>query len=317
MDLYAEPLGASVEEATHFVPRFGGAPANVALVLGRLGHPVRFVGAIGRDGFGTRIARSLAAEGVDTQALLRVPERTGITFVRRTVEGERSFLFYRSLGADAALSVEALAGLSPAAHDGARWVVLGTSALINPSMAEAVRYLVRGAVANGARVFVDLNARPHLWGGARDLRSAALELCAVASVVKASEEDCTALGVAPSLEALATLAPNSAVVLTLAERGAVARVEGVELRANAVPVEAVIDATGAGDAFVAGILAAIHSATDLERWERGLSAGCSLGAMACAGCGATDAVIPPWPEDVASVALPRGPWAEYKLTRDE
>ncbi|MEI8259814.1 MAG: PfkB family carbohydrate kinase, partial [Deltaproteobacteria bacterium] len=52
VDLFAWPRGSDVASATHFVPRQGGAPANVAVVAARLGAPVRFVGAVGRDGHG-------------------------------------------------------------------------------------------------------------------------------------------------------------------------------------------------------------------------------------------------------------------------
>jgi fructokinase len=72
VDLFAEPVDTPLDRAERFLPHLGGAPANVALALGRLGVPTRFVGAVGRDAHGQRLVRGLDEAGVDTSAMHRV-----------------------------------------------------------------------------------------------------------------------------------------------------------------------------------------------------------------------------------------------------
>ncbi len=301
VDLFATPRGAALDEAERFVPCLGGAPANVAVVLARLGIASRFVGAVGRDAHGDRLARALATAGVDTAALLRVPERTGMTFVRVAADGARSFLFYRAGGADYALSAEHLAALAAHPLEGARWLHVNSSALVAQPLAGAARWLLDAAADRGVPVSLDLNVRPHLWADPSALGSAVRDLAVRAAWVKSSEDDLAALGLPPTLDSLAALCPGAVPVLTLAERGAAARVgaTAVTRPAPRLAADAVVDATGAGDAFVAGVLATLweQGATpgtdafaDPRCWAAALTRGCVLGARAVTALGATEAL---------------------------
>lgn len=301
VDLFAEPLGRGVDEADRFAPHLGGALANVAVVAARLGASVRFVGAVGRDGHGERLLRELADAGVDVSRIARVPERTAVTFVRVAEDGARTFLFYRALTADQTLTASHMDVSRPL--EGARWLVTGTSAHIAEPLAAAARAIADEADANDIPRAVDLNVRAHRWPDRDAMREAVRRVAAGASLVKASEEDLAALDLPPSLDALRSLAPRAVPVLTLAERGAVALVAG---RALAVPAPAVpvVDATGAGDAFVGCVLAALQHHTwadargDVDLWARALEAACALGARAVTAAGATAAVRAPWPDPV-------------------
>lgn len=308
VDLYATPLGAPVEAATSFAPRLGGAPANVAIALGRMGIASRFVGAVGRDGHGARLVDGLRDAGVDVRCVARRAERTGITFVRVGGDGERAFLFYRSGGADFALEVDALrAGPDPLA--GARWVLFGSSAFVAEPLAAAARWLLDEALARGVGVVADLNVRAHLWRDPAALRAAVEALLGAARVVKASDDDLAAMGVAQDIDALVRRARGDALcALTFGARGWSAGRGERRWRGEAVPAEAV-DATGAGDAFVAGLLAGLRGAEDLDdpaRVEAALGAASALGARAVTAMGATDALRPPWPEAVSRVLEAQG-----------
>ncbi len=101
--------------AREFRRELGGAPANVATGLARLGVRSAIVGGIGIDKFGDALERHFIADGVSTSFLVRLPNRTGLTFVTRDQEGEPSFLFYRQDTADVALRPE-----HRDARDGAR-----------------------------------------------------------------------------------------------------------------------------------------------------------------------------------------------------
>jgi fructokinase len=304
VDLFSEPLGCTVGEARHFTPHLGGALANVAVTVARLGGPVRFVGAVGRDGHGERLLRELTAAGVDVSCVAQVPERTAVTFVQVGRGGKRSFLFHRAHTADQALTLECLD--IDRVFDGARWLVMGTSAHISEPLAGVARRLVCEAEGRGLLRAVDLNVRAHRWHDRDAMHAAVRHVTAGAVLVKASEEDLAALDLPVSLDALAGLAPRAAVVLTLAERGAVARVAGHELTV-AAPAVSCVDATGAGDAFVACLLTALYDRgvpsrdVDVAHWSRALEAACALGARAVTAVGATTALRAPWPDLVYHV----------------
>ena len=87
----------------------GGAPANVLAMLARLGHSGAFIGKVGSDMFGDHLESALTEAGIDTGGLVRdksVP--TTLAFVHTAQNGERSFSFYRSPGADMNLTAEEL-----------------------------------------------------------------------------------------------------------------------------------------------------------------------------------------------------------------
>lgn len=300
VDLYGIPLGASVEEASSFLPRLGGAPANVAIALGRMGIGARFVGAVGRDGHGERLVAGMRAAGVDVGCVARRAERTGVTFVRVSEGGARSFLFYRGGGADYALDLDDLrGGRDPL--EGARWILFGSSAFVAEPLARAARWLLDQALARGVAVVSDLNVRPHLWRDPDALRAAVDALLDASRVVKASDDDLRALGLDDTVDALCGRVRGDALaVVTRGARGWAAGMGARRWRGEAAHAEEV-DATGAGDAFVAGLLAGLPRPSALDdpgRVEVALGAASALGARAVMAIGATDALTSPWPEAV-------------------
>jgi len=101
IDFVSTESGVSLIEAPGFVKAAGGAPANVAVGLARLGVSTGFVGKVGDDDFGCFLAQTLAENGVDTSALLFSDEaRTALAFVSLRADGERDFMFYRHPSAD-------------------------------------------------------------------------------------------------------------------------------------------------------------------------------------------------------------------------
>lgn len=227
----------------------GGAPANLAVALARLGMRASIVGAVSRDAFGDALVARLRAFGVDTSSVVRLPNRTGLAFVRRDARGEPSFLFYRQGTADMAL---APAHLRPGMVR-ATFAACGTSTMVREPLASATRRFLDLARRAGAHVVVDLNVRVHLWSNARAMRAAAAELAERAALVKASRADLAAVG---GERFLRRHAPNATWILTAG--GGVARAIGAHGTVERAALRArCVDATGAGDAFLAGVLAVL------------------------------------------------------------
>lgn len=285
-------------DAATFERRLGGAPANVATGLARLGVRAAVAGGVGQDSFGDALALHLANDGVDTRFVTRLPNRTGVTFVTRDARGEPRFLFYRHDSADmATTNAHVDAWLRRGAE--ATWLLVGTSTLVVPRLARATWRLIERMSATGAHVHVDLNVRAHLWPSRAAMTRAIEALVARADLVKASDADLAAVAGDRGERWLARHAPNAAWLVTYGAKGA--RAVGVhgEVRVPSRRVRCV-DATGAGDAFIAGSLAALVAAgarpgtrawRDAEVWTRALEVGHILGAKAVGRVGAVAGLV--------------------------
>jgi fructokinase len=233
-----------------FRREIGGAPANLAIGLARVGAKSAVVGGVSRDAFGDALVARITTSGVDTSHIARLPERTGLAFVSRDARGEPSFLFYRHETADMRIAPKHVTHL-PAA----RFAVVGTSTLLGEPRASATRAFVRHASRSGAALVVDLNVRAHLWKSPRVMRSRIAELAREASLVKASRADLDALG---GRQFLVKNATRATWILTDGKHAAHAIGAHGEIALPALRAHCV-DATGAGDAFLAGVLAVLSA----------------------------------------------------------
>ncbi|CAN5354629.1 carbohydrate kinase [soil metagenome] len=286
----AERARAGEPIARLFRRELGGAPANFSVDLARIGVRAAVIGGVGRDAFGVALEQALAREGVLTEGLVRLPSRTGLAFVRRDEHGEPSFLFYRHETADMMVRARDLAPFR------ARWALVGTSTMLDPGLADATRAFLRHARRGGASVVVDLNVRVHLWKSRTVMRARIQELLRHADVVKASAPDLAAVGGETFLRKHARGA-----TWILTDGAALARAKGAfgEVSVPAKPVKCV-DATGAGDAFIAGVLAALLAANaspgtkaygDPQVFAAALAVGHKLGAKAVSRPGAVAGLV--------------------------
>jgi fructokinase len=270
-----------------FARRLGGASANTAVVLARLGVRALLVGGVGQDPLGDDLLRALTEARVDVSGVSRHPRRTGIVFVMRG-----RFVPYRSGTADAAVSAKDV----PRACGAAAWGVLGSSSLVGPELAGGAARFMDLVTRGGGRLAVDLNVRPHLWPSADAMRARAARIAHRAALVKASHTDLEKLAGSEKagLAWLAREAPRAVVLVTRAARPASAfGPHGrVDVRAHKVRC---VDPSGGGDAFLAGALAVLADAgpawTEPEVLTRALRIGHRLGASAVRRVGATDGTL--------------------------
>ncbi len=282
--------------ARTFRRELGGASANVSLVLARLGVKVGAVGAVGDDKLGDALRSELAASGVDVTGVARLKgSRTGITFVTRDATGEPTFVPYRQGTADLALDEAHV----PAGAAKVRFAVVCSTSML-PSLEGATKKFL-GALdkAKGALV-VDLNVRQHLWPDVESMRAAIAELASRAAVVKGSEKDLAALAGKRGMTWLEDNAKGATWVLTRGENGAACVGPHGQVTFPTKRVRC-IDATGAGDAFMAGLVAVIARSgakpgsaewKDPKLWSRAMEVGHMLGAKAISAVGATAGIGP-------------------------
>lgn len=256
VDLLPDRRGP-LEDCGRFAPCPGGAPANVATGLARLGRRVAFAGVVGDDPFGRMLAHALAGEGVSCHLRATAERPTGLWFVALDARGDRSF--FSPNARSSADKLLARADVDAAPLDRARWLHVGSSAHVLPQAQDALRAAAGAARARGVLLSFDPNVRAHLWDDLGACVRLCREIFPLCTVVKLSEEEAALLtGEADAERATAWLAGAGVPLacVTLAERGALVRRGADLLRVPAEPAE-VVDTTGAGDGFVAGLLTAL------------------------------------------------------------
>ena len=166
----------------------GGAPANVAAGLARLGVRAAFIGKAGNDVLGRFLERSVREAGVDTSGMILCEKPTTMALVSLDGEGNRSFSFVREHTADVELQPEEL---SAALLQGCRLLHFGTVSMTAEPSRSATKRAVEAARENGARISFDPNLRPGLWAREQDMLEAMEWGFGVSDYVKLSEEEQT------------------------------------------------------------------------------------------------------------------------------
>ncbi|OCC12483.1 PfkB family carbohydrate kinase [Streptomyces sp. PTY087I2] len=250
------------DDAAVRVAQPGGAPANVAVGLARLGGRPSFVGGLGDDAFADDIEAWLTGAGVDLSLSARSPLPTALAVADPGVHGN-TYRFHLGDTATFALPDRA----AEVTRFGAVYAG-GLAAVVGPA-AEVVAATARAA-ARGGVLAVDPNVREDRTLDPVRSVERLRELCALARVVKASDEDLVRLwpDAEPEASCRRLAAQGRLVVLTRGARGAVAYVQDAPaISVPARPVR-VVNTIGAGDAFMAGVLTWLGAETG---WRTELS----------------------------------------------
>lgn len=280
------------ESDGRLLPCPGGAPANVAVGIARLGGTSGFIGRVGDDPFGALMQRTLLTEGVDITYLKQDEwHRTSTVLVDLNDQGERSFTFMVRPSADLFLETTDL----PCWRHG-EWLHLCSIALsAEPSRTSAFTAMTAIRHAGGFVSF-DPNIREDLWQDEHLLRLCLRKALQLADVVKLSEEEWRLIsGKTQNDRDICALAKEYEIAMLLVTKGA----EGVvvcyrgQVHHFAGMSVNCVDSTGAGDAFVAGLLTGLSStglSTDEREMRRIIDLAQRCGALAVTAKGAMTAL---------------------------
>lgn len=280
------------ESDGRLLPCPGGAPANVAVGIARLGGTSGFIGRVGDDPFGALMQRTLLTEGVDITYLKQDEwHRTSTVLVDLNDQGERSFTFMVRPSADLFLETTDL----PCWRHG-EWLHLCSIALsAEPSRTSAFTAMTAIRHAGGFVSF-DPNIREDLWQDKHLLRLCLRQALQLADVVKLSEEEWRLIsGKTQNDRDICALAKEYEIAMLLVTKGA----EGVvvcyrgQVHHFAGMSVNCVDSTGAGDAFVAGLLTGLSStglSTDEREMRRIIDLAQRCGALAVTAKGAMTAL---------------------------
>src|SRR6266699_665108 len=272
VDLYGQQIGSRLEDVLTFRKAGGGCPANVAIGVARLGLKPALISRVGDEPMGRFVREQLAREGVESRGVQVDPQRL-TSLVLLGVRDEQTFplIFYRENCADSALCED---DIDEGFVASSRSILITGTHFSLPNAASAQRKAIATAKAHRARVILDIDYRPNLWGigghgagesryarSARvtDVLSSVLPDCDL--IVGTEEELHVAAGIEDTLGAIRRICALSSAVIVCKRgpRGCIVFPDRIPdaledgLVAAGLDVE-VYNVLGAGDAFLAGFL---------------------------------------------------------------
>ncbi|MQL74848.1 hypothetical protein Taro_007221 [Colocasia esculenta] len=304
IDFVPTVSGVSLAEAPGFLKAPGGAPANVAIAVARLGGRAAFVGKLGDDEFGHMLANILRDNGVvDAGICFDTGARTALAFVTLRADGEREFMFYRNPSADMLLT-EAELNLDLIRR--ARIFHYGSISLITEPCRSAHLRAMEVAKEAGALLSYDPNLRLPLWPSAEEAKKQIMSIWKKADIIKVSDVEFEFLTGKETVEddvAMSLWHPELRLLLvTLGEKGCKYYTKDFKGSVEGISVKTV-DTTGAGDAFIGAALRKL--ADDLSALQdEGKLRGLLRFANACGAITTTKkGAIPALPTELESLEL--------------
>ena len=254
IDFTAQETG-KLENAVTFRKNAGGAPANVAVCVSKLGGSANVITKLGKDGFGIFLENTLRKEGVGTDYVFTTDDaNTALAFVSRDETGERDFTFYRNPSADMLLNEDEVRSIPFEEGDILHY---GSVDLCDAPVRAAHRVAIDAAREVGALVSFDPNLRYTLWKSAQELLDTVRSFLPLADILKVSEEELFDItGIPNEAVAVRSLFRGKVklIFVTKGKNGAAAYTKTVYACASVDKSSPVVDTTGAGDSFIGTML---------------------------------------------------------------
>ncbi len=258
IDFIAENQGNDLSKAKVFTKKPGGAPANVACAIAKLGGRSKFIGSVGDDPFGDFLLNILKENNVDISLAQKVRTFTTLAFVSIAEDGERDFVFSRGADKELEYSSEVKKNFTNnIIHLGAATALLGGK--LEKTYGH---YFFDGLTTQNTFISFDPNFRADLW---RDEEAIFVKKCMPfiekADLCKFSFEEAQLLSRKEDLhEACDVLHDLGAkiITITLGSKGTLLSANQQKITIPSIDVKP-IDTTGAGDAFIGCLLYQIAS----------------------------------------------------------
>ncbi|NJL40298.1 MAG: carbohydrate kinase [Leptolyngbyaceae cyanobacterium RM2_2_4] len=292
-DLLSDQPGRPLEQVTSWTPYPGGAPANVACSLVKLGTSAGFIGCVGEDEPGRTLVDLLKEIGVDGSGIQRHPTApTREIYVVRTDTNDRIFAGFGDRDTAEFADTCLQADFVPVElFDAADFLVLGTLELAYPETRQAIERALELAEQHYVKILVDVNWRPMFWQDPEAAKQPIQDLIKRVDFLKLSEEEADWLFDTQDPGIIAhRLDDVEGVLVTAGSQGSAYCLSDNEGKLPAFSVEAE-DTTGAGDSFVAGFLHqvchnGVQSLSDPDEAKRTVTYASAVGALTTLRAGA-------------------------------
>ncbi|MEO1201624.1 MAG: carbohydrate kinase [Pseudomonadota bacterium] len=264
----------------------GGAPANAAVAVARLGGDAAFAGQVGNDQFGHFLLESLRLYGVDTSLAAVHPDApTALAFVFLDDDGERSFSFRRDRTADIVMTQE---NVSPDWFRDRPIVHFCSNTLTDEHIAAVTEYVVDEARHADATLSFDVNLRHNLWASGKADVKRVNALVRRADLAKLSREELDYLCEGDELAYLESCFAAGLKVALVTDGAKDLQIHaGCKHRSVTPPRVEAVDTTGGGDAFIGAVLYGLATQddiaaylTDVDRLQRLVLSAAHCGAIA-------------------------------------
>ncbi|MFH1470504.1 MAG: carbohydrate kinase, partial [Candidatus Micrarchaeota archaeon] len=241
-----------ISKADSFRKCFGGAPANVARGIARLGGEAGMLARVSDDGFGKFLFETLKESGVDVSGVVIDKKRkTRLAFVSVKEGGEREFTFYSEDCADEALGPD---DIDESFVSKTKILHYGSIGMMSKKGEEATKKAVGIVKKCGGLISYDPNLRPMLWGSEEELRKKVMLGLKFADILKVDEKELEFItGEGEVEKGVEKLPEVKLACITLGKHGCWFYHDNKLERHNGYKINAT-DTTGAGDAFVSGLL---------------------------------------------------------------
>lgn len=258
MDLYADPPGTSIEEATRFTTALGGSSANIAVALTRQGCRASLLTCVSDDAVGRFCLSQLDAYGIDRTHVRSVAgeARNSLAVVETRLEGCQSVI-YRNNAADFAMERRDVAAVDYAAFSAL--ITTGTVLAAEPSRSAAF-HAFDLARAAGLPLILDLDYRPYSWPSATVAAETCSRAAALCDIVIGNDVEFGVMAGRPEdgpARAADLIRQGAGIVIyKRGEKGAIAYTRCGPVETGIYRTDA-IKPTGAGDSFLGVFIAAL------------------------------------------------------------
>jgi sugar/nucleoside kinase (ribokinase family) len=255
--MICERAVSGLQEADAFVPHFGGAVANVALMAARSGARTALAGGVGDDAWGRWLHDQLDRAGVNLDQFKLVPEMlTPLAMTTVDERGEPTFTIY---GETNSTVVNALWGSVEQAVEASGALFISSNTLVGEAERQVTMRAREHALKLERPVIFDPNLRLHRWGSRADAAATANACVPGALLVRANAAEARMMTGEDDLDRAAMALRKAGarnVVITDGPHGAILRGK-IRLDVPGVPAR-VISTIGAGDSLMATLIARLQ-----------------------------------------------------------
>lgn len=255
IDFVSMDIGKTLKATDGFIKKAGGAPANVAAAISRLGAEAYFCGTVGDDAFGGFLEDTLNNNNINTELLFKIKNNTTFAFVSLMENGERDFEFARD--ADECLTFDMI---SDRLEEFDLYHFGSATAFMGGNLKDTYFKLKEYAKSNNKIISFDANYRESLFGNNKEeFIKCCKEFIVDSNIVKLSEEEAKLISGIEDIKEASQYIVNLGcenLMVTLGKEGTLLsnREKQILIKTKEVKMK---DATGAGDAFIGAVIAQI------------------------------------------------------------
>ena len=264
VDIYPDPPGTKIENATHFVSHLGGSSANIAVALTKLGGNCKLLTSVSDDALGRLAINQLHSYNIDTSLISSKKNESRISFaiVETRIEDHQSII-YRNKASDLLMNSEDIDSVN--FSNFSSLIFTGTCLASEPSRSATFK-AIKKAKDNNMPIILDIDYRPYTWTSNNEASEIYMKASKNCDILIGNDEEFGIL--ANNYKKGINIARNlakkiSVIIYKKGENGSITFCNNIELEKGVFPVHA-LKPTGAGDAFMGGFIGGLLNDKNIE-----------------------------------------------------